>query len=312
MIDADDIDRARTTRLETIVAHLPLKRRGAEWCGPCPRCEGRDRFWINTRRQIWGCRICQTGGDVIGLAMHVHGLDFIEAIRFLIGDHSATDRRAPPPLPDAGAYKADDDEYRHRQAGKAAWLWQHRQPFSADNSTIAERYLREVRSYIGLLPPTLAFLPPRRKDHHPALIAAFALVPEIEPGVLAVPTDVRAVHLTLLRPDGTGKADVDPDKIIVGSPSGKPIVLAPPNDLLGMCFAEGIEDGLTAFGATNLGTWAAGAAGFLPALADVVPFYIECATIFSHDDPAGQRGASLLGDRLLAREISEVRIEGPP
>jgi len=88
-----------------------------------------------------------------------------------------------------------------------------------------------------------------------------------------------------------------------------PIVLAPPNDLLGICFTEGIEDGLAAYAATGLGTWVAGAPGFMPALAAVVPSAIEVATIFSHGDPAGQHGARALGDRL-AHGIPEVRIEG--
>jgi putative DNA primase/helicase len=52
------------------------------------------------------------------------------------------------------------------------------------------------------------------------------MVGELEPGVLAEPVNVEAVHVTLLRPDGGGKADVEKPKIIVGSPSGRPITLA--------------------------------------------------------------------------------------
>jgi hypothetical protein len=42
-----------------------------------------------------------------------------------------------------------------------------------------------------------------------------------------------------------------------------PIVLAPPNDLLGSSITEGIEDALTMHEATGLGTWAAGSAARL-------------------------------------------------
>ena len=89
------------------------------------------------------------------------------------------------------------------------------------------------------------------------MIAAFALVDEPEPGVLGKPHDVGSRALTLLKPDGSGKANAKPGKLIIGSPRGLPIVLAPPNDLLGMAVTEGIEDGLTVHQATGLGVWAA-------------------------------------------------------
>ena len=77
---------------------------------------------------------------------------------------------------------------------------------------------------------------------------------EPEPAVLSIAdADVRAVQLVKLKPDG-GKADVEPNKIIIGKGAlGSPIVLAPPNDLLGLAICEGIEDGLSVYEATGLG-----------------------------------------------------------
>jgi hypothetical protein len=141
------------------------------------------------------------------------------------------------------------------------------------------------------------------------MISAFALVDEPEPGALGKPQHVTAIHLTLLRPDGRGKADTKPSKLIVGSPLGHPIMLAPPNDLLGLAICEGIEDALTAHAATGLGAWAAGAAGFLPALAKYVPSYTEAVTIYAHRDKAGLIGAHELAVALRKRGI-EVTIEG--
>src|SRR5262245_50746172 len=66
---------------------------------------------------------------------------------------------------------------------------------------------------------------------------------------------------------------------------------------------------LTAHVATGLGAWAAGAAGFLPKLANVVPSYIECVTIFAHADKAGEEGARKLAAALHQRGI-EVVTEG--
>jgi hypothetical protein len=191
------------------------------------------------------------------------------------------------------------------RAAKARWLWSNRHPIAG---SIAERYLR-TRGYSGPLPTTLGFLPARKSDQHPAMVAAFAIPTEPEPGILGQPCNVDAIHLTLLKRDGSGKADVTPNKLFVGSPGCHPIVLAPPNEILGLAISEGIEDGLSIYQATGLGSWAAGAAGAMPALADTVPSYIECVTILAHPDPAGQNGARALANALIARGI-EVLVQG--
>ena len=178
---------------------------------------------------------------------------------------------------------------------KARFLWSIRQPLD-------ERYLRNVRGLEGPFPATLGFLP-ARGDHAPAMIAAFGIATEPEPGVLAIADhDVKGIHLTKLA-DGGQKSSVQPNKIMVGSPKGSPIVLAPPNDLLAMCITEGIEDALSAHEATGLGAWAAGSASLMPALADAVPQYIEHVAILAHRDPAGTKGANELARRLCARAV---------
>jgi hypothetical protein len=120
---------------------------------------------------------------------------------------------------------------------------------------------------------------------------------------------MHGVHLTFLAPDGSGKADTKPQKIMVGKPMGWPIVLAEPNDLLGLAITEGIEDALSVHAATGLGAWAAGSAGFLPYLADAIPGCIECVTIIADEDKAGQRGASELARSLVGRDM-EILVEG--
>jgi hypothetical protein len=108
---------------------------------------------------------------------------------------------------------------------------------------------------------------------------------------------------TRLRPDGSDRDRGDQAKIMIGHSIGSPIVLAPPNDLLGMSIAEGIEEALTVHEATGLGAWAAGSASRMPALADVVPWYIECVTVMVDDDVDGRRHAATLIDRMRARGI---------
>jgi hypothetical protein len=202
-------------------------------------------------------------------------------------------------------YRSDGERER-QQREKAASLWSRSRSIEG---TPAERYLRQARCYSGPIPKTLAFLPPRKSEHRPAMIAAYSLVDEPAPGVLGRPCNVTAVHLTLLQTDGSGKADLEPNKLTVGRPRGRPIVLAPPSDLLGLVIAEGIEDALTAHVATGLGAWAAGSASYMPALANAVPSYVETVTILAHADHAGQNGARRLADALVARPI-EVFVEG--
>jgi Toprim domain len=109
--------------------------------------------------------------------------------------------------------------------------------------------------------------------------------------------------------DGSGKAGTERDKTMIGRSIGWPIVVAPPNDLLGLAITEGIEDALSAHEATGLGAWAAGSASRLPALANAVPAYIEAVTIYAHADANGQDGARKLA-KALDDYGTEVRIEG--
>ncbi len=271
-----------------------------EFAGPCPACGGVDRFSVNTRKNVWTCRKCfggkngnLAGGDAIDLVRNVLGLSFVEAREFVTGEKVVEAKRQTAPK-DTG-----DDVARER--AKARWFWGQRRPIAG---TIAEIYLRTARGYRGVIPPTLAFLP-ARAGHEPALIAAFGVATEPECGKLAIAdVDVMAVQLVKLKPDGIGKADVEHQKIIVGKGAlGSPIVLAPPNDLLGLAIAEGIEDALSIHAATGLGAWASGGAGRMPALAATVPDYMHFVRIVADRDEAGIKGARGLSDGLNRRGI---------
>jgi hypothetical protein len=170
--------------------------------------------------------------------------------------------------------------------------------------------LREKRGIGCQLPATLGFLPGSR-DYPPAMIAAFGLAHEIEPSVIAIARKaVVGVHLTRLLPDGSDRERGEKAKIMIGHSIGSPIVLAPPNDLLGLVIAEGIESTLSALEATGLGAWAAGSSSRLPALIGAIPSWIECITIVVDDDPDGRRYAAELAERLVERRI-ETRLTSP-
>jgi Toprim domain/CHC2 zinc finger len=293
MIKADLVAQARNVSLVAVLDRcaVRLKKQGNELVGPCPRCGGTDRFAVHLKKRVFNCRGCGgKGSGPIDLAIFVSGCTFAKAIEILTCEQP----QPPDPTP-----KADDEGGRIR---KARAVWRRHQPIEG---SLAEAYLRDARGYQGPLPVTLGYLPPTKPDHHPALIAACGgIADEPEPGVVAIAeSSIRAVHLILLKIDGSGKADAKPNKISIGSIKGSPVVLASMNDPLGLAITEGIEDGLSIYAATGLGVWASGSAPMMPALADVVPEYADAITIVVDNDADGRRYAEALASGLRKRGI---------
>jgi hypothetical protein len=116
---------------------LAANRRGlkligrVDRCGPCPVCNGIDRFSISVKKQLWNCRGCQRGGDVIALMQHLDGSTFRETVLLLTGE-PAPERQAPN-VPTPVGSNANEDGQR-----AALRLWSE----SVDpRGTLAERYL---------------------------------------------------------------------------------------------------------------------------------------------------------------------------
>jgi hypothetical protein len=298
VVDATDIARARAVPIATLVAGLKLRRSGAELVGPCPVCnDGDDRLQIHTRKNVFFCRQCNPkGGGPIDFMMWLGRVSFPEAISII--NRTPIEPRQQQP----------DADREKRQAEKANWLWRQA---SRAIDTVVEDYLQSRGIKLFPLPKTIRYLAPRGEHVHPAMVCAFGFVPEAEPGILGELADVDAIHVTLIAADGSGKAGTGRDKFIVGRPLGRPLVLAAPRDgYAALTICEGVEDALSAAQATGQGTWAAGGAGLMPALGDAVPEYFECATVVAHPDPAGQRGARALADRLIERGFPEVLTVG--
>ncbi|WP_158659815.1 DUF7146 domain-containing protein [Niveispirillum cyanobacteriorum] len=118
-----------------------------------------------------------------------------------------------------------------------------------------------------------------------------------------------ALHRTYLRPDGMGKADIDPAKMTLGPVGGCSVHLAPAGPH--MIVAEGIESALSAMGGAGLPTWAALSAGgvrklILPPLPSA-----STVTIAADNDPVGLDAAHDAAQRWIT-EGRTVRIATPP
>ena len=93
------IDEARSVGIQAELGRrgITLRGRGIDRYGPCPVCGGDDRFSINIKKQVWNCRGCSTGGDVIALVQHIDGSDFKEAVETLAGAAPAAKERVRQP-----------------------------------------------------------------------------------------------------------------------------------------------------------------------------------------------------------------------
>jgi hypothetical protein len=92
------VERARSTPIERVIEQRGIRLNGkTDRNGPCPVCGGDDRFAINVRKQVFNCRQCGVGGDVIKMVEHLDGVDFIAACTTLAG--------APPKLNGKAAAK---------------------------------------------------------------------------------------------------------------------------------------------------------------------------------------------------------------
>ena len=80
--------KAKEVRIESVIDARGIQLRGkVERAGACPRCgEGDDRFSVNVKKQLFNCRVCEKGGDVIDLVAFLDKCDRLTAARALINE----------------------------------------------------------------------------------------------------------------------------------------------------------------------------------------------------------------------------------
>jgi Toprim domain/CHC2 zinc finger len=273
------IDAAKATRIEDEVARRGIKlipARGPERYGPCPRCGGNDRFAINVKKQIWNCRGCAKGGDVVDLVQHLDGVDFKAAVVTLGGDER---KPIAPAKPTVHHEKEDDQEKTKR----ALWIWNEA---SEVNGTPAEQYLRRRGLELPDDDHALRFFSPCpfAGTTYPALIALFRDVLTDEP---------KAIHRIALGPGGLLVA-----KRMLGRVAGCAVKLDCDSDVEhGLAVGEGIETMIAARMRGFRPAWALGSAGTLKTF-PVLPGIGALTVVVDHDPPdkngrcAGQEAAA--------------------
>ena len=147
----------------------------------------------------------------------------------------------------------------------------------------AETYLhsRGLRLHPDMLVRFHPACPRGKAERLPAMVALMTDAVTCEPC---------GIHRTYLKPDGSGKADIEPAKMMLGRATSAVIRLSPDDAVTtGLGIVEGIENGLSILGFGWAPVWAALSAKGIrdfPVLNG-----IEALTIFADHDDAGLKAA---------------------
>ena len=140
---------------------------------------------------------------------------------------------------------------------------------------------------------------------HPSGVELPAMIARID----NIDAELSGIHRTFLRLDGSGKADIEPVKAMLGRAAGGAVRLAPAAEML--MVAEGIETALATMQAMEMPAWAALSTSGMEALA--LPPMVRTIIILADNDAngAGQTAARTAAQRWLV-EGRRVRIALPP
>lgn len=246
--------------------------------GPCPNCDGRDRFRFTDLdgRGTFFCSGCGPG-DGIDLVMRVGGMDFKTAAKEIMGKiHDApvlaSKMRQNGPC-DAAAMK--------RLWGAGGGL----------TGTQGGDYLSS-RGFCGPYPTALRFTESCKVEGHPNK----QFLPALLALVRGPSDDVVSIHRTYLEEGGKAKMG-SPRKLLAGTlPKGSAIRLAKHHGKLGV--AEGIETALAVMRDFQIPCWSAINSTMLSQFTP--PDGLDELHIFGDNDPAfgGQTAAYHLAHRV--------------
>jgi putative DNA primase/helicase len=213
---------------------------------------------------------------------------------------------APAPDPEAERRRAEAEAaHVRRRIAEALDIWRESHPAEATGQV--PRYLRS-RGIMVPIPPTIRVHgmhgPYGRHPSGGRWPQMIALVEHVEHGLVGV-------SRTFLRPDGSGKAAIDPERMFKGAVKGGAVRLGTVTPDEWLAIGEGVETVLSVMQARELPGWAALSAGGLENL--ILPPEADKVLIAADNDAngRGQRAARAAALRWV-REGRRVRIALPP
>src|SRR5687767_10565302 len=163
MIPDEIVEQVRESAdiVQIIGEHVPLKKVGSDYRGPCPFHQGTKRnFSVSAKKGIYYCFVCNAGGDVFSFLQKRLGMEWPAAVRLVaekvgidIPDH-APRRQGPDPRERVWEVIATAGEYYRRllwedEAGRAARAYLEQRRITRE---VAERFgLGWAPREIGLL-----------------------------------------------------------------------------------------------------------------------------------------------------------------
>ena len=260
------------------------ERQGRGWSCFCPAHD-------NTKTPALSIDIGRNGNVLVKCHAGCDGLAVLDAMRGrgLISGQSTGAGVAVDPMEAKERARREAAMVADRRA-KAVGLWIASHPAQG---TIVETYLVESRGIpLKVIPTVLRFHPSVRHPaggNHPAMMA---LVTNLNGNGIGV-------HRTYLKPDGSGKADLEPSKAMLGPCAGGCVRFS--SDAPKMAASEGIENALSFAVETRIPTVAtlstSGMKGFI-----IPPLPLAAQFIVAADsDDAGRAAAAVLIERARAQ-----------
>ncbi len=274
---------------ETIAHALGGRRAGATWMARCPaHNDGTPSLAVREGLDGKVLIYCHAGcsqSDVI-TALKCDGI-------------WTQDQRANRRAADDTKKWAVVDDHRgpDTRTTSALRLWNEA---VGSEGTLVEIYLR-TRGLTIRPPATLRFHPALR---HPTGGTWPAMVALVTGGTDGKPT---AIHRTFLTKDGSGKAPVSPQKMMLGPCLGGVVRLGEADDTV--MAGEGIETCLSAMQATGRPTWAALSTAGLRSL-QIGPAIANVTILADRDEPG--EAAARSAARRWSKEGRRVCIARPP
>lgn len=285
----------------------------------CPGCGGKDRFRFDNKDGN-GTFVCSQGngellaGDGFMLLEHVNGWNrsqSFQAVRDFLGLGPSNKVSAPPPVFPKQAVENKPEPYKmnHRkELSKVKEMWGQGVPIK---NTPAETYLAGRGILTDGIPDDAHIRFHRWLTQYAADGQGGFRVVHEGPAMIALVTNVHeeilGIHKTFIKPDGSGKANIDGGnakflKKCVEKMNGGAVRIHLPDPNSGIIgVSEGIESALSAYTITRR------KGGYLPVVAAlnttllsewIPPIEAKMLAIMADNDKAGLEAAQKLKTRM--------------
>lgn len=268
-------ERARYIDIQDTVKHLLPhgKKQGNEWIALNPaRSDGRlGSFKVNLRTGKWADFATEhRGRGVISLYAYLKNISAYRSAQELLGEYRS--------------YYANDssecnNDNESKNESKLNYIHKILSECRDPKGTLVEKYLFN-RCITAVLPESISYHPSLyhalTKSHYPAMVSKVVKYQSII-----------GIHRTYLSSDGTSKANIEPNKMMLGSMKGGGVYLKDDStDTSNIIIAEGIETALSLYQATSKYVIASLSASNMPNV--VLPSSsVNSITIAIDNDEAG-------------------------